>query len=44
MAGSYDSVLPPAYAYKRDNPDNGFDVDDYNALEQEVILFNQGNK
>ncbi len=44
MAGSYDSVLPPAYAYKRDNPDNGFGEDDYNELEQEMILFNQNKE
>ncbi len=40
MAGSYDSVIPPAYAYRRDIQGNGFGEDDYNELEQEVILFN----
>ena len=41
LTGTSDSVLPPIYAYRRDIPNNGFDQDDYNKMEQEVILFNQ---
>jgi hypothetical protein len=44
LTGTSDSVLPPIYAYRRDIPNNGFDEDDYNKMEQEMILFNQNNE
>jgi hypothetical protein len=43
LGGTSDSVLPPIYAYKRDILNNGFDEDDYNELEQEMILHNHNN-
>ena len=33
------SVLPPTFAYRRDISNNGFDEDDYNKMNQEMILF-----
>ena len=38
-----DSALPPIYAYKSAIPNNGFDEDDYNKMEQEMILHNHNN-
>jgi hypothetical protein len=44
FAGSYDSALPPIYGYKAAISGNGFDEDDYNEMEQELILFNQNKE
>ena len=41
---SGDSVLPPIYAYKRDIQDNDFGEDEYNQMEQEMIIFNENKK